>query len=298
MRRAPTTHLNAQGYVSDPNASAALTDYFKHHRLPLVGAQVLRNPNDGARAVVLYGFVGSDFGKSDAQRQAEDFINDASVDVDNRIRVNPDLLTARTPAGAASPDADDPDAQEQANANASMPGVQNYVDQQNQASQLQQYQQQNSMSGMNSMMPLIALLGILSMEMAATGGGYSSGPHFGYSSPYGTSPVRFALQPVSRLRVARPLALRLSQPRLWFCGRLQFARRRWSYALRFVAGKSLLLVSVVLDRYSIHDDRWRNRDAIATSSHRRTRGCRRPGASALPSRRSVLPPASRSSAGY
>jgi hypothetical protein len=182
------THINAQGYVSDPNASAALTDYFKHHRLPLVGAQVLRNPNDGSRAVVLYGFVGSDFGKSDAQRQAEDFINDASVDVDNRIRVNPDLLTARTPADAASSVANDPDAQEQANASASMPGVQNYVDQQNQASQLQQYQQQNSMSGMNSMMPLIALLGILSMEMAATGGGYSSGPHFGYSSPYGNSP--------------------------------------------------------------------------------------------------------------
>ena len=103
------THLNAHGYVSDPNASAALTDYFKHHRLPLVGAQVLRNPNDGSRAVVLYGFVGSDFGKSDAQRQAEDFINDASVDVDNRIRVNPDLLTARTPADTASSVADDPD---------------------------------------------------------------------------------------------------------------------------------------------------------------------------------------------
>src|ERR1700728_3285757 len=96
------THLNAQGYVSDPNASAALTDYLKQHRLPLVGAQVLRNPNDGSRAVVLYGFVGSDFGKSDAQRKAEDYVNDASVDVDNRIRVNPELLSAgSSTAGSA-----------------------------------------------------------------------------------------------------------------------------------------------------------------------------------------------------
>src|SRR5580704_6266706 len=46
------------GYIVDPTASNALTDYFKHHRLPLVGAQVLRSPANGARKVVLYGFVG------------------------------------------------------------------------------------------------------------------------------------------------------------------------------------------------------------------------------------------------
>jgi hypothetical protein len=187
------------GYVADTGASTALTDYLKHHRLPLVGAQVMRDPNNGGRTVVLYGFVGSDLGKSDAQRRAEDFINDPAVDVDNRIRVNPELLAA----GPSSPDssapdsaasADDGDAQAQANASAAMPGAQAYVDQQNQASQIQQYQQQNSMATMNSMLPLIALLGILAM--ANSGGGFSTGPPmsfspFGrspYSSPYGSSP--------------------------------------------------------------------------------------------------------------
>jgi hypothetical protein len=181
---------NTRGYVADPGASGALTDYLKHHRLPLVGAQVLRDPNNGARTVVLYGFVGSDLGKSDAQRQAEDFINDAAVDVDNRIRVNPELLTARSaspePANSGTPNAADAQAQ----ANASMPGVQSYVDQQNQAAQVQQYQQQNSMTSMSSMLPLIALLGMLSM--ASGGSSFSTGPSIGYSpfarSPYGYAP--------------------------------------------------------------------------------------------------------------
>jgi hypothetical protein len=178
---------NTSGYVADPGASSALTDYLKHHRLPLVGAQVLRNPNDGARTVVLYGFVGSDFGKSDAQRQAEDFINDAAVDVDNRIRVNPELLAA----GSSSPGSTAPSSPDAADtqANASLPGVQSYADQQSQSAQIQQYQQQNSMTSMSSMLPLIALLGILSM--ASGGGSFSSGPPLGYS-PYGNSPYGYS----------------------------------------------------------------------------------------------------------
>jgi len=179
------------GYVADPGASTALTDYLKHHRLPLVGAQVMRNPNNGARTVVLYGYVGSDYGKSDAQRQAEGYINDAAVEVDNRIRVNPELLAAgrssSVPSAAGSADM----AEAQAQANSSMPGVQSYIDQQNQeAAQVQQYQQQNSALSMSSMLPLVALLAILSM--ASGSGGFSTGPSMGYSpygnSPYGNSP--------------------------------------------------------------------------------------------------------------
>jgi hypothetical protein len=200
MRPQANAHLSAQGYVADAGASTALTGYLKQHRLPLVGAQVLRNPNDGSRAVVLYGFVGSDFGKSDAQRKAEDYINDASVDVDNRIRVNPELLSAGSSStgsagssGNADANAQDSQTPSDASAVASMPGVQSYVDQQNQEAQVQQYQQQNSMSGVSSMLPLIALLGILSMEMAATSsGGFAGGPAMGgyprYGSPFGTSP--------------------------------------------------------------------------------------------------------------
>lgn len=187
--------LDTQGYVPDHDASSALTDHLKHHRLPLVGAQVLRNPNNGARAVVLYGFVGSDFGKSDAQRQAEDFVNDPSVEVDNRIRVNPDLLAAgsSSTAPSAPSSSNAPDAQAQANA--SMPGVQSYLDQQNQAAQIQQYQQQNALSGMSTMLPLIALLGILGMGIAGGSSSFSTGPSmgyspygYGYSSPFGSSP--------------------------------------------------------------------------------------------------------------
>jgi hypothetical protein len=189
----PQAGLNTKNFVPDTGASSALTDHLKQHRLPLVGAQVLRNPNDGSRAVVLYGFVGSDLGKSDAQRRAEDFINDPSVEVDNRIRVNPDLLSARGSSSTTPPDASyDPDAQANANAS-SMPGVQSYVDQQNQSAQVQQYQQQNSMgSSMSAMLPLIALMGLLSMSSG--GGSFSTGPPMGYSpygypsSPFGGSP--------------------------------------------------------------------------------------------------------------
>jgi hypothetical protein len=184
---------DTMGYVADPGASTALTDYLKHHRLPLVGAQVMRNPKSGDRTVVLYGFVGSDLGKSDAQRRAEDFVNDPAVDVDNRIRVNPQLLAAgpSSPDSAAQDSSASPDGEDaQANPNAALPGAQAYVDQQNQASQIQQYQQQNSMASMNSMMPLIALLSLLAM--ANSGGGFSSGPPMSFSpyggSPYGSSP--------------------------------------------------------------------------------------------------------------
>jgi hypothetical protein len=176
--------IDTSGYVVDPGASSALTDHLHHHRLPLVGAQVLRNPNTGARVVVLFGYVGSDFGKSDAQRQAEDFINDAAVEVDNRVHVKPELLatgrSSQTPSAPSSPDMAD----SQADANAAMPGAQSYLDQQNQAAQVQQYQQQNSSASMSAVVPLIVLLGILSM---ASGGGFSTGPSGGYS-PYGYSP--------------------------------------------------------------------------------------------------------------
>jgi hypothetical protein len=173
--------IDTSGYVADTDASRALTDHLHHNRLPLVGAQVLREPKTGDRAVVLYGYVGSDYGKSDAQRQAEDFVNDAAVEVDNRVHVKPELLAAgrssQAPSGSNSRDT--------AEANAVMPGAQSYLEQQNQAMQAQQYQQQNLSSSMTSMVPLIVLLGILSM--ASGSGGFSVGPSRGYS-PYSNSP--------------------------------------------------------------------------------------------------------------
>lgn len=165
---------NSNAMAVDKDASRALTADLKRHRLPLVGAQVLRNPATGQRAVMLYGFVATDYGKSDAQRQAEDYVNDPAVDVENRIIVNPQLLAAGAARGA------------NAAAN-SPPGVGSYSDQQNQAAQIQQYQQQQgAATSMSTLAPLIALLGILSVEMAASGpNGFAAGP--GYPSPYGYS---------------------------------------------------------------------------------------------------------------
>jgi hypothetical protein len=196
--------IDTRGYTANQGESRALTDYLKQHRLPLVGGQVLEQPKTGARVVVLYGFVATDFGKNDARQKAQSFIGDDSVAVDNRITVNPDLLTAGRSAG--SPDAQaqaDQNAQAQADKEAqqaqaanSMPGVQSYIDQQNQAAAAQQYQQQNQIGGMSTVVPLIALLAILGSVSSSSSsfsfggspgyGGYGASPFGG--SPYGMSP--------------------------------------------------------------------------------------------------------------
>ena len=56
----------AQQYTVDRSASDKLTSYLRHHRLPLVGAQVL-TAADGGRRLVLYGFVATDFGRKNAE---------------------------------------------------------------------------------------------------------------------------------------------------------------------------------------------------------------------------------------
>src|SRR5215469_15568661 len=63
------TSDSSSGDTSEPGESQALTEYLKQRKLPLVGAQVLRSA-DGRRTIVLYGFVGSDFGKADALKKA------------------------------------------------------------------------------------------------------------------------------------------------------------------------------------------------------------------------------------
>jgi hypothetical protein len=83
----------AQTYQVDAQSSQALTAYLREHRLPLVGAQVLTDAA-GERRIVLYGFVATDFGKSDAARKALEFTNKASQTVpkvENRIEVRPDI---------------------------------------------------------------------------------------------------------------------------------------------------------------------------------------------------------------
>jgi hypothetical protein len=187
------SHFDASGYTSEQRESQALTEYLKQRKLPLVGAQVLRR-TDGGHMVVLYGFVGSDFGKADAANKTHRFLHDSGVVVDNRINVKPELLASNRPAlgsangaypgyppaagsnsdtkGSSSPDT------------SAYPGPESYK-----AQQSSPYSQQ-----LTSMMPLIALLGVLGMGVAGGGSGLSfgSGSSFGsspfgspYSSPYG-----------------------------------------------------------------------------------------------------------------
>jgi hypothetical protein len=175
------THIDTSGYSPDEAESRALTEYLTQHKLPLVGAQVLAGPA-GQRAVVLYGFVGSEFGRNDAADKARRFTADPSMMVDNRIKVRPELLASGSRATApdsgssmTSEDASSPDE--------SYPGVDSYAQQQNNA--LSQYQQNQSPGGsMGTMLPLIVMLGLLSMGLASGGSGFSVGPPMG-GSPYG-----------------------------------------------------------------------------------------------------------------
>ena len=187
------SHFDTSGYTPEQSESQALTEYLKQRKLPLVGAQVLRGA-DGRRMVVLYGFVGSDFGKADAVKKTHRFLRDSTINVDNRINVRPELLASNRPSSAvaSNPDSAYPPAagstsnsegSSSTDGSTSYPGPESYK-----AQQASPYAQQ-----LTSMMPLIALLGALGMSMAGGSSGFSFGssqfgsPSYGnpYSSPYG-----------------------------------------------------------------------------------------------------------------
>jgi hypothetical protein len=185
------SHLDSSGYTPDSSASRALTEYLKQRKLPLVGAQVLRS-SDGRRKVVLYGFVGSDFGRTDAAQKTRRFLHDSTAQVDNRINVRPELLASNGPSSAATnsypayPPAHgstSTDGRSSSPDTSPYPGPESYK-----AQQASPFTQQ-----LTSMMPLIALLGVLGMGVAGGNGGFSvgsspfGGSRFGspYSSPYG-----------------------------------------------------------------------------------------------------------------
>jgi hypothetical protein len=197
-----TTHLDTTGYTASQRESQALTDYLKQHRLPLVGAQVLHGRN-AQQAVVLYGYVGSEFGKSDATAKASKYLNDPAAAIDNRIQVQPEILagagsgSARDAASASSGGEAEPSNPD----NAAYPGADSYVAQQNEAAQYAQQQQgqQTGVSIGGGFVPL-AIFGLMALSMASGGAfsvgsgssGFSGGafsppppykPYPGYGSP-------------------------------------------------------------------------------------------------------------------
>ncbi len=77
----------AQTYAVDQAQSDGLTNYLHDNILPLVGAEVA-DGSDGSRRVMLYGFVGNAAAAVTAAEMALKYLNDPSVTLINRIKVD------------------------------------------------------------------------------------------------------------------------------------------------------------------------------------------------------------------
>ena len=193
----PSSAGTVAGGTIDSPQSQNLSDYLKHHSLPLVGAQVVTSPS-GGKQVILFGFVASDFGKTDAEQKARHYLQDPSLVVDNRIKISPELAGSRAGSGstvngvpsanATAADGSDPYAESgsiQDYQNNEPPGAQAYQAQ----GQYQQYQQYNSAppSMLTTILPML-LGGGMSMGSGGYGGygggfgGFGSGYMPGYGS--------------------------------------------------------------------------------------------------------------------
>src|SRR5580658_3806762 len=104
---APPAHVDPNAPV-DNSQSTALTNYLHSHQLPLVGARVLAS-NGGPHQAILYGYVATPFGKADALDKTRQWLNDSSAQVENRIKIEPDLAgPAQNPSEPPTADNLDP----------------------------------------------------------------------------------------------------------------------------------------------------------------------------------------------
>ncbi len=179
---APSSAGTVAGGTIDSPQSQALSDYLKHHQLPLVGAQVVTSAS-GGRQVILFGFVASDFGKTDAEQKARHYLKDQSVVVDNRIKISPELAGSKggsagstvngVPSANAMPsDGTDPYAESG--------GIQDY--QNNQPPDAYAYQSQGQQYQQYSGAPPSAMTLLIPLLMGGSFGGGSSGFGGGFSS--------------------------------------------------------------------------------------------------------------------
>ncbi|HEY9156894.1 hypothetical protein [Candidatus Binatus sp.] len=187
----PSSAGTVVGGVIDSPQSQALSDYLKHHSLPLVGAQVVTS-SSGGKQVILFGFVASDFGKTDAEQKARHYLKDPSLVVDNRIKISPELAGSRgspgsTVNGVPSANAMPSDGSDPYAASGSIQDYQNNEPPGAQAYQAQgQYQQYNSAppSMFTTLLPML-LGGGMSIGSGGYGGGYG-GFNSGYAPGYGS----------------------------------------------------------------------------------------------------------------
>ncbi|MDO8434236.1 MAG: hypothetical protein Q7S58_17690 [Candidatus Binatus sp.] len=192
---APSSAGTVVGGTIDSSQSQALSDYLKHHSLPLVGAQVVSSPS-GGRQAILFGFVATDFGKSDAEQKARNYLKDPTLVVDNRIKVSPELANSKggsTPNPA--PSYQSPDGTDPYGSTGSVQDYQNnlppdaYAYQQQGAGQYPSYGSAyggtaGSSSGLLMMMGLLGMMGGGGMSMGS--GGFGGGSYGGFSSGYRT----------------------------------------------------------------------------------------------------------------
>jgi hypothetical protein len=197
MPAASSAGTVAGGTIDSPQ-SQGLSDYLKHHSLPLVGAQVVTSPS-GGKQCILFGFVASDFGKTDAEQKARHYLKDSSLVVDNRIKISPELAgsagtSGSTRKGASSGYAMPSDGTDPYASSGSIQDYQNNMPPDAQAyaaqgQQLQQYQQYNSAapSMLTTIIPLLLGGGIsVGGGSGGFGGGYGGG-YGGFGSGYAPS---------------------------------------------------------------------------------------------------------------
>lgn len=100
----------AQSNGIDSKASQQLTSYFRTHRLPLVGAQVMSS-DGGGKQVVVYGFVATPFGRVDAENKAREFLKEPNLKVVNRIQVRPEIRDLKNKPSESDEDEAEPEDQ-------------------------------------------------------------------------------------------------------------------------------------------------------------------------------------------
>jgi hypothetical protein len=100
----------AQTYAVDQAQSDGLTNYLHNNLLPLVGAEVAKG-NDGSRRIMLYGFVANATAAVTAGEMALKYLNDPSVTLINRIKVDATIgasaIGPSPPSAAPSPASSD-----------------------------------------------------------------------------------------------------------------------------------------------------------------------------------------------
>src|SRR5579862_5515166 len=104
----------AQNYIIDQGTSDALTKYLHMNELPMVTAQFSTSLG-GSKQLILTGFVATQFGRNDAERIANAYLNDPSVNMVDQILLDPHVEDLRAPQGStkAAPGAQSPNSPDQ-----------------------------------------------------------------------------------------------------------------------------------------------------------------------------------------